>query len=140
MYAQWSSCIESQIHGHLFRCTFAPTHNRNHLIAHHPVWWRVHGRVQMTSGGNHVALADLSDHLDTVRVARQTAGQTKAATAASAPAQSSSSDTTDSNAIATAVSDDAHTAASENTDAKAPAIDELTLDDEPATDEDRNKR
>lgn len=92
----------------------------------------------MTSGGDHVALADLSDQLDTVRVARQTAGQTKAAN--SQPAQSSSSDTTDSNTIATAVSDDASAAASENTDAKSPAIDELTLDDEPVNDEDRNKR
>lgn len=91
----------------------------------------------MTSNGNPVNLAELSERLDTIRVARQAAATAKAP---SSPAAQSSSDATDSNTIATAISDDTNVAASENNDAKSPAIDELSLDDEATTDEDRNKR
>lgn len=91
----------------------------------------------MTSNGNPVNLAELSERLDTIRVARQAAATAKAP---SSPAVQSSSDANDSNTIATAISDDTNAAASENNDAKSPAIDELSLDDEATTDEDRNKR
>lgn len=91
--------------------------------------------AQMTSGGNPVDLATLSEQLDTIRVARQTATQTKT------PAPQAASEATDANTIATAISDDTIGAAAENSEAKAPAIDELTLEDEDkAALDDRNKR
>lgn len=89
----------------------------------------------MTSGGSQVDLATLSQQLDTIRVARQAATQTQK------PASQTASESTDANTIATAINDDTVGAAAENNEAKAPAIDELTLEDEDkAALDDRNKR
>lgn len=96
---------------------------------------------KMTANGENgdVDLVALSQRLDSFnRVVRNTAAQSKDAQPVAE--SKSDKDVTDTNTIATAVKDDASASASENSDSKAPAIDELTLDDEPANDEDRNKR
>ncbi|XP_055297968.1 uncharacterized protein LOC129566238 isoform X2 [Sitodiplosis mosellana] len=91
-------------------------------------------------GNGDVDLVALSERLESFnRVVRNTAAQAKEQPAAES--KSDKVDATDANTIATAANKEDNTVAgSDNTDSKAPGIDELTLDDEPANDEDRNKR
>lgn len=91
-------------------------------------------------GESTIDLAALSERLESInRVVRNTQAQTKAPVAES---KSDKAESTDTNTIATAISskEDSSGSASDNTESKAPAIDELTLDDENADDENRNKR
>lgn len=91
------------------------------------------------SGDSEIDLTALSERLDSInRVVRQTAAQTKQTPTAQATSDSSNADA---NTIATAISskEDSNGAASDLAESKAPAIDELTLEDE-EKDEDRNKR
>lgn len=108
-----------------------------------------------TGGGNgetSIDIAALSERLETInRVVRQAqaqkTGQTSTKTAAQktpavavAESKSDKSDSADANTIAAAISkEDTSASASDATESKAPAIDELTLDDE-NDDENRNKR
>lgn len=92
-----------------------------------------------------IDLAALSERLDTInRVVRQAQSKTQtpqtATTAASSSDSAASASDTNTNTIATAISDDTNPSASDVAESKAPAIDELTLDDETTTDEDRDKR
>lgn len=98
----------------------------------------------MTNGNENaessIDLAALSERLESInRVVRNTAAQAKAQPAAESKSDKSISD--DTNTIATAISDkeDTSSSASDATESKAPAIDELTLEDE-NDDENRNKR
>lgn len=103
----------------------------------------------MTSNGGNdgsIDIAALSERLQNInRVVRQAqaqkASKLQAASTAAVPIAESKSDKgdlTDTNTIATA-KDDSSSAASDATESKAPAIDELTLEDE-NDDENRNKR
>lgn len=96
--------------------------------------------MTVNDGEGEVDLVALSERLESInRVVRNTAAQAKEQPVAES--KSDKGDSTDTNTIASAVSkEDTSASASDNTDTKAPAIDELTLDDEPANDEDRNKR
>lgn len=88
-----------------------------------------------------VDLAALSERLESInRVVRNTQAQAKAQPVAES--KSDKGDLTDSNTIATAISskEDSSNAASDVSESKAPALDELSLDDENADDENRNKR
>lgn len=100
--------------------------------------------IQMTSNGENgessIDLVALSERLESInRVVRNTAAQAKAQPVAESKSDKSVSD--DTNTIATAVNDkeDTSSSASDVTESKAPAIDELSLDDE-NDDENRNKR
>lgn len=99
-------------------------------------------RDQITANGENgdIDLTALSQRLDSFnRVVRNTAAHAKEQPVAES--KSDKGESSDTNTIATAVSkEDTSASASDNTESKAPAIDELTLDDEPANDEDRNKR
>lgn len=91
-------------------------------------------------GGSSIDLAALSERLESInRVVRNTAAQTKAQPVAES--KSDKADLTDTNTIATAISDkeDFSSSPSDATESKAPAIDELTLEDV-NDDENRNKR
>lgn len=104
-----------------------------------------------SSGGNDGGSIDidaLSERLQNInRVVRQAQAQkaqtSKASTGTPAPvavSKSDKSDLTDTNTIATAIGkDDSSGSASDAAESKAPAIDELSLDDE-NDDENRNKR
>lgn len=94
-----------------------------------------------TNGDSSIDLAALSERLESInRVVRNTQAQTKAQPVAES--KSDKAESTDTNTIATAINskEDSSGSASDNTESKAPAIDELTLDDENADDENRNKR
>lgn len=98
----------------------------------------------MTSNGENgessIDLVALSERLESInRVVRNTAAQAKAQPVAESKSDKSVSD--DTNTIATAVNDkeDTSSSASDVTESKAPAIEELSLDDE-NDDENRNKR
>lgn len=100
--------------------------------------------IQMTSNGENgessIDLVALSERLESInRVVRNTAAQAKAQPVAESKSDKSVSD--DTNTIATAVNDkeDTSSSASDVTESKAPAIEELSLDDE-NDDENRNKR
>lgn len=102
-------------------------------------------RVQMTSNDGNadstVDLTALSERLDSInRVVRNTQAQAKAQPVAES--KSDKAESADTNTIATAINskEDSSNAASEVAESKAPAIDELTLDDETNDDENRNKR
>lgn len=91
-------------------------------------------------GDGSIDFAALSERLDTInRVVRNTqAAQAKAQPVAES--KSDKADLTDANTIATAIGkEDSSSSASEVAESKAPAIDELTLEDE-TDDENRNKR
>lgn len=96
--------------------------------------------MTVNDGDGDVDLVALSERLESInRVVRNTAAQAKEQPVAES--KSDKGDSTDTNTIASAVSkEDTSASASDNNDTKSPAIDELTLDDEPANDEDRNKR
>lgn len=99
----------------------------------------------MTHGGagdGSVDIAALSERLESInRVVRQAQAQ-KAQTvqAESKSDKGDKADSADANTIATALSkEDSSSSPSDVTESKAPAIDELTLEDE-NDDENRNKR
>lgn len=105
----------------------------------------------MTSNGGNdgsIDIAALSERLQNInRVVRQAQAQkvqasklsaSSTVTAPIAESKSDKGDLTDTNTIATA-KDDSSSSASDATESKAPAIDELTLEDE-NDDENRNKR
>lgn len=97
---------------------------------------------QITNGGvadGSVDIAALSDRLETFnRVVRQ--AQAQKSQTVQAESKSDKGDSSDANTIATAISkEDTSSSPSEVAESKAPAIDELTLEDE-NDDENRNKR
>lgn len=98
----------------------------------------------MTSSGGTDGSIDidaLSERLQNInRVVRQAQAQKAKALPPVAESKSDKGDLTDTNTIATAIGkDDNSNAASDASESKAPAIDELTLEDE-NDDENRNKR
>lgn len=94
----------------------------------------------MANGGDgSIDVAALSERLETInRVVRQ--AQTQKTQSVQAESKSDKAESADTNTIATAISkEDTSSSPSEVAESKAPAIDELTLEDE-NLDENRNKR